>query len=154
MRTIDGILAKIRAAGGSISLENGTVSVNIPSGLLDQEDRRVLAERREEIIGLLSGASVSETPHPLDRWLAEQDWSKWRREGDRWIGPDSNPLDDWDRLLDPSKVFRDFAGLARRLRQRSGLPPKEEGGGGSLSLEARPSGTAQPPRTFGREFLL
>lgn len=110
MSTASSILDKIRDAGGSVSLVNSRVSVNIPVGTLNQEDRDLLAKSRDEIVALLDPVSVSETPHPLERWFMEQDWTKWRHEGRRWIGPDS---------------VEDLEDRAARLREQTGLLPRE-----------------------------
>jgi hypothetical protein len=49
-----------------------------------------------------SGGDKPAAPiHPIDAWLWGQDWSRWRFEGGRLIGPDANPADDWDALPEP-----------------------------------------------------
>ena len=48
--------------------------------------------------------SVAEIPvHPLDVWLAAEDFSKWTYQGGRYIGPDADPADDFDSLPGPGQ---------------------------------------------------
>ncbi len=39
--------------------------------------------------------------HPLDAWLDQQDWSRWRYTNGRLTSPNAKPADEWDKLPNP-----------------------------------------------------
>ena len=128
-----------------------------------------------EDLGETSGAV-----HPIDAWLAAQDWSQWRYERGRYIGPESDGAGDWDRLPSPrpcaicgflgrwfdllggehcqrceAEALRRALALAdraERLRRAHPTAPPPEGR--VLSLGGSPPGTAHPsPARAGQESL-
>jgi hypothetical protein len=48
------ILNKIRAGGGTIEVVGGDLRLRVPRGLLSDQDRRLLVERKPELITLLA----------------------------------------------------------------------------------------------------
>jgi len=78
------ILTKIRQAGGSILVEDGDLRISAPGGLLDDQDRAVLAEHRDQLVELLDqeltalqwveGLDPSEQDRLVDQ--AGQEWSE------------------------------------------------------------------------------
>jgi hypothetical protein len=55
------ILDKIIAAGGDVWVVGGDLRLRVPSGLLTQAERSLLAENKAEIVRLLAG-TTAETP--------------------------------------------------------------------------------------------
>ena len=53
---MNAILSKVRTAGGAISVLDGDLRLKAPAGLLDDRDRQVLVEHRDELILLLTPA--------------------------------------------------------------------------------------------------
>lgn len=80
----------------------------VPPDLLE-----ALRLHKAELLTFLQAA------HLLDKWLRSQDWSLWAYHDGRYVGPDHEPGDDWEKLPDHTtwlQIVR--ADLRRRSRRR------------------------------------
>ncbi len=55
-------LDRIMAAGGDVWVVGGDLRLKVPKGLLSDQERQLLAERKAEIVKLLADEPVVETP--------------------------------------------------------------------------------------------
>ena len=147
------LLDKIQASGGTIEVIDGDLRIRVPKGLLSDQDKVVLVERRDQVIRLLEARNTVQELYVSTKYptLCEQNMG-W----DQAVEPIpcskcGEIMAWWDILGGRHCSMCEASGLQRsvelietasRLRRRSR---------GSTFLGGRRAKTVVPPRVFGHD---